>query len=142
MNFVSNPPLSAPAPTGGQPNFRGISLLPNVVNDGWIISDSSQNNVPVYRWNDTLALGASSVPVVISTSLVAVNIASPSLAFVSSADNDRRIYRWDGASWSPTTSLPASLRAQVNSIAVSTNNRGWAVGNNGLILSWNGSAWL
>lgn len=53
-------------------------------------------------------------------------------------NKDNWSMRWDGHSWQPS---PNTNNYQLNSVMLSSNIDGWAVGNEGKMLHWNGNNW-
>lgn len=114
--------------SGTTPNFINIALLSDT--EGWITSSSGG----IYRW-DGNAIGTA-YAIAGGQPVNDVAIVGSSEAYAVSGGSDKKVYKWNGASWSAVFSASQVL----NSVAVN-NGRGYAVGENGLILYFDGTNW-
>lgn len=144
-------------------NLTGISMVSYT--DGWAVGETVGTNFIFLRWNGSAwtlntRSGACSTQDLLDVSMVssrdgwAVGIRYRPTA-CSAGNNRYTILRWTGSSWTlltPTSSpsVPAdnSNNQNLNAVHVIDTNGdglsdiGFAVGNNGDILRFNGSAWV
>lgn len=113
---------------GTTPNFLNIAMLSD--SEGWITG----SNGGIYKF-DGNTLGTA-YAIAGSQPVNDVAIVSSSEAYAVTGGSDKKIYKWNGSSWSAVYSASQVL----NSIAIS-NGKGYAVGENGLILAFDGTNW-
>ncbi|OGT60118.1 MAG: hypothetical protein A3E85_03430 [Gammaproteobacteria bacterium RIFCSPHIGHO2_12_FULL_45_12] len=144
-------------------NLNAISLLSNA--DGWAAGDQANNSFIFLHWNGsnwslTTLSGACN-----NQNLLGISMISSTQGFAVGANytpncgngNVKRytVLTWNGSAWSllsPSTSpsVPADNRNNANlnavhvidTVGTGTANIGFAVGDNGSILKYNGSNWV
>ncbi len=75
-----------------------------------------------------------------------IEFVSSSLAFAAGSTNNagivnQTIYKWDGTTWTVDKSISSSTRGEINKIYVLNSSLGFAVGDKGTIMKWDGIAW-
>ncbi|TAK74629.1 MAG: hypothetical protein EPO11_06570, partial [Gammaproteobacteria bacterium] len=152
--------LSTLAGGSNATTLNGLGMLSNA--DAWAVGNVVGSNFIFLRWNgSTWSLntvsGACSGQNLVDVSMVssqegwAVGVRYKPTS-CSSGNNRYTILRWNGSNWTlltPSTGLPADNNSNQNLNAVhvidttgdGTGNIGFAVGNNGQILRYNGSTW-
>ncbi len=144
-------------------NLNDISLLSNA--DGWAVGNTNSTNFIFLRyqnsaWSVVVRTGACSgqnllgVSSVSATEAWAVGVRARSTS-CSSGNQRYTILRWNGSTWteltpsvSPTIPADNNNNQNLNHVSVidtdgnGTGNIGFAVGNSGQILEYNGSNWL
>lgn len=146
---------------GNDANLNDISMLSN--KDGWAVGNEAGNFLIFLRWNgSTWALNT--VNGCNGQNLLGISMVSSRNGFAvgttykptscSSGNNRYTIVYWNGTNWSlltPSTSpsIPADNNSNQNLNAIHVidtagnglGNIGFAVGNNGQILRYNGTSW-
>lgn len=118
---------------GTTPDLLAVSLVPGSTSDGWVAG----SNGAVYRWNGSGFNSALVLPG-LSTSIRVRNVhtVSSSEAYAVTGDGDNGIYRWNGSTWIKLYTGSASL----NAVYV-VGSTGYAVGDGGIIIQYNGTSW-
>ena len=143
--------------SGNAGNINGISMLSNA--DAWAVANEANNNLIFLHWNGA-AWGLTSVAGCNGQNLLGISMVSSqegwAVGIRAKANNCNgvqryTIVRWNGSSWTkqaPNT-IPADNNGNQDLNAVSvidttgngTGDIGFAVGDSGTILRYNGSTW-
>lgn len=119
--------------------LRSISMVSE--NDGWAVGmKTAPNGTPnggvLLRWNGaSWQIFSSGTSALFGIDMVS---ASDGWAVGQNSSGSPLILRWNGSAWT-SISLPNCTK-RLNSVAMASANRGWAVGLD-CIATWNGSAW-
>ncbi len=118
---------ASPAGSGSK-TFTSVSFANS--SSGWLADNSGF----VYGWNGSTFGPAQPVAGVSIRDLASV---SPGTAFAVTGDGDNRVYGFTGSGWS---AVSGAASQGLNSVAVVTGG-GWAVGDLGVIVKYDGSTW-
>lgn len=130
--------------------------------DGWIVGDRAGDNFSIFRWNNPVANQWNNQSFLDATNRERLNsvtmldtdgngLGDDGWAVGQLRNNNLTILRWNrpcagGAAtgaWAVCSFNPgtAALRQNLNAVSCVHDRDCWAVGNNGLILHWDGAAW-
>lgn len=144
-------------------NLTAISMLSDA--DGWAVGERSANSFIFVHWNGNTWSDSALAGSCNGQNLLGVSMISSSQGFAvgaryrpncaNSGNYRYTLLRWNGSAWSlltPSTSpsIPADASSNQNLNAIhvidtsgnGAGNIGFAVGNNGTILQYNGSHWV
>lgn len=139
-------------------NLNGVAMLSSA--DGWAVGNMSGTNYVFLRWNGSAWTRSTVAGVCSGQNLLGISMVSASEGWAvgvrqtntcSGTSYRYNILKWNGSTWTklaPTT-IPADNSSNQNLNAVSvidtagdgTGNIGFAVGNSGRILKYNGTSW-
>lgn len=149
--------VSVTGTSSNRANMNAVSLLTDA--DGWAVGDANGTNFTFTRWNGSAwtisqLAGACSAQHLLGISMVSATegwaVGVRNTTTCRGSTYRYAILKWNGSAWSKLTSgIPAdsSTNQNLNEVHVidtdgdGVGNIGFAVGNSGRILQYNGSTW-